>query len=81
MVLYFENKHQFKFDFETTSFYFNRYPNPYKHVLSIDTIESYIDNQGQLCTTRLIVKTGRLPNFIKPILGNSLNSWIIENYN
>ncbi|KHC51613.1 hypothetical protein MGE_06260 [Candida albicans P75010] len=80
MVLYFENKHQFKFDFETTSLaYFNRYPNPYaKHVLSIDTIESYIDNQGQLCTTRLIVKTGRLPNFIKPILGNSLNSWIIE---
>ena len=66
--------------FETTSLaYFNRYPNPYaKHVLSIDTIESYIDNQGQLCTTRLIVKTGRLPNFIKPILGNSLNSWIIE---
>lgn len=28
--------------------------------------------------TRVIVKTGRLPNFIKPILGSNLNSWIIE---
>ncbi|EER30494.1 hypothetical protein CTRG_05893 [Candida tropicalis MYA-3404] len=80
MVLYFENKHNFNFDFETTSLaYFNRYPNPYsKHVLSIDTIESFVDSKGQLNTTRLIVKTGRLPNFIKPFLGNNLNSWIIE---
>ncbi|EMG49276.1 UPS1 Protein UPS1 [Candida maltosa Xu316] len=80
MVLYFENKHEFNFDFETTSLaYFNRYPNPYaKHVLSIDTIECFIDAKGQLNTTRLIVKTGRLPNFIKPLLGNNLNSWIIE---
>ncbi|RCK66071.1 Protein UPS1, mitochondrial [Candida viswanathii] len=43
-----------------------------------NTLESYVDAKGQLNTTRLIVKTGRLPNFIKPLLGNNLNSWIIE---
>ncbi|KAI5969717.1 hypothetical protein CANMA_001240 [Candida margitis] len=81
MVLYFENKHRYDFDFETASLAFiNRYPNPYsKHVLSVDTLESYIDKQGQLCTTRVIVKTGKLPKFIKPFLGvANLNSWIIE---
>lgn len=81
MVLYFENRHRFDFDFETASLAFiNRYPNPYsKHVLSVDTLESYVDKQGQLCTTRIIVKTGKLPKFIKPFLGvANLNSWIIE---
>lgn len=67
-------------DFSTASTaYLNRYPNPYaKHVLSSDTIESYVDEQGRLRTIRLVVKTGLLPNFIKPFLGNRLNSWIIE---
>lgn len=81
MVLYFENQHRYNFDFETASLAFiNRYPNPYsKHVLSVDTLESYVDKQGQLCTTRIIVKTGKLPKFIKPFLGvANLNSWIIE---
>lgn len=81
MVLYFENQHRFNFDFETASLAFiNRYPNPYaKHVLSVDTLESYVDKQGRLCTTRIIVKTGKLPKFIKPFLGvANLNSWIIE---
>ncbi|KAI5957862.1 hypothetical protein KGF57_003129 [Candida theae] len=81
MVLYFENKHRFNFDFETASLAFiNRYPNPYsQHVLSVDTLESYVDKQGRLCTTRVIVKTGKLPKFIKPFLGvTNLNSWIIE---
>ncbi|KAI5957300.1 hypothetical protein KGF54_000228 [Candida jiufengensis] len=81
MVLYFENKNEFNFDFETTSLaHLNRYPNPYaKHVLSVDTLDSHIDTRGQLNITRVIVKTGRLPNFIKPFLGSTnLNSWIIE---
>ncbi|KAG7663810.1 uncharacterized protein J8A68_002670 [[Candida] subhashii] len=80
MVLYFENKHTYNFDFQTASLaYLNRYPNPYaKHVLSSDTLESYIDSEGRLCTTRVVVKTGRLPQFIKPLLGSNLNSWIIE---
>ncbi|EGW33747.1 uncharacterized protein SPAPADRAFT_59110 [Spathaspora passalidarum NRRL Y-27907] len=80
MVLYFESEQEYKYDFQTTSLaYLNRYPNPYaKHVLSSDTLESYIDAEGRLCTTRVVVKTGRLPQFIKPFLGSNLNSWIIE---
>ncbi|KAK6453930.1 PRELI-like family-domain-containing protein [Scheffersomyces xylosifermentans] len=80
MVLFFEHTQSYGHNFETASLaYLNRYPNPYaKHVLSSDTLESYIDDEGRLRTTRLVVKTGRLPQFIKPFLGNSLNSWIIE---
>lgn len=67
-------------DFATASTaYLNRYPNPYaKHVLSSDTIETYVDDLGRLRTTRLVVKTGALPDFIKPFLGDKLNSWILE---
>ncbi|KAI5961901.1 uncharacterized protein KGF55_003872 [Candida pseudojiufengensis] len=81
MVLYFENKIQYNFDFETTTLaHLNRYPNPYaKHVLSVDTLDSHIDKEGQLNITRIIVKTGRLPKFVRPFLGSTnLNSWIIE---
>lgn len=67
-------------DFRSTSLaYLNRYPNPYaKHVLSSDTLESYVDEQGRLRTTRLVVKTGLLPEFLMPFLGKSLQLWIIE---
>lgn len=70
----------YNFDFATASTaYLNRYPNPFaKHVLSSDTIESYVDELGRLRTTRLVVKTGLLPDFIKPFLGHRLDSWILE---
>lgn len=70
----------FNVDFATASTaYLNRYPNPYaKHVLSSDTIDQYVDEQGRLRITRLVVKTGLLPGFIKPFLGNRLNSWVLE---
>lgn len=70
----------YNIDFATASTaYLNRYPNPYaKHVLSSDTIELYVDDLGRLRTTRLVVKTGALPDFIKPFLGNRLNSWVLE---
>ncbi|KAK6461261.1 PRELI-like family-domain-containing protein [Scheffersomyces coipomensis] len=80
MVLFFESSHEFQHDFQTSTLaFFNRYPNPFaKHVLSSDTIEQYIDEDGCLRVTKVIVKSGRLPNFIKPFLGTSVNSWIIE---
>mgnify|MGYP001167222968 CR=1 FL=1 len=80
MVQVFENAHVFNHDFPTVSLaYLNRYPNPYaKHVLSIDTLDRYMDSDGCLRTTKIIVKTGRLPKFIKPFLGTHLDSWIIE---
>ncbi|CAH6718781.1 protein Ups1p, mitochondrial [[Candida] jaroonii] len=80
MVQVFKNNFNYDHDFKVVSLaYLNRYPNPYaKHVLSIDTIENFIDNDGNLHITKLMVKTGRLPSFIKPFLGSNLNSWIIE---
>lgn len=80
MVQIFEASHTFNSDFQTVSLaYFNRYPNPYAgHVLSVDTLECYVDEMNCLRTTKLIIKTGRLPSFIKPLLGDRLNSCIIE---
>lgn len=80
MVQIFEGFHVFNHDFNTATLaYLNRYPNPYaKHVLSCDTLESYVDSDGNLRTTKLVIKQGRLPGFIKPFLGSSLQSWILE---
>lgn len=80
MVLHFESVHTFDHDFATaTTAYYNRYPNPYtKHVQSMDMLDCHVDSHGCLWTTRMMKKTGRLPKFIKPLLGNSLSSWVIE---
>jgi 4-amino-4-deoxychorismate lyase len=81
MVLYFKNQHTYEHDFETVTLaYFNRYPNPYStHVKSIDTIDVYVDDSGRLHQVKLIKKSGRLPQFVKPFLGKISTSWIIEN--
>lgn len=80
MVQVFENSHTFSHDFKTVTFaYLNRYPNPYAlHVLSQDTLETKVDADGCLQTTKFIIKRGRLPKFMMPFLGGSLDSWIIE---
>ncbi|SCU92466.1 LANO_0E01002g1_1 [Lachancea nothofagi CBS 11611] len=80
MVLWYKNNHTYDKDFRTVSLaFFNRYPNPYaSHVLSIDTLSRKISPAGELCTTRLIKKTGRLPQWVKPFLGKISDSWIIE---
>lgn len=80
MVLWYKNTHTFEKDFSTVSLaFFNRYPNPYaSHVLSIDTLSRELSPEGELCTTRLIRKTGRLPEWVKPFLGRISESWIIE---
>lgn len=80
MVQLLSTSHAYNVDFSTASLaYLNRYPNPFaKHVLSSDTIESFVDDRGRLRTTRLVVKTGALPDFIKPFLGDLLNSWVLE---
>lgn len=80
MVQFFESENEYNHDFATASLaYLNRYPNPYaKHVLSSDTLLQEVDKDGNLRLTRVAVKTGRLPNFIKPFLGTLLDSWIVE---
>lgn len=80
MVQVLSTNFTYNYDFPTTSAaYLNRYPNPFaKHVLSSDTLNTHVDLGGRLHTTRLVVKTGLLPDFIKPFLGRSVQSWIIE---
>ncbi|KAH3902638.1 probable Protein UPS1, mitochondrial [Saccharomycodes ludwigii] len=81
MVLWNRSQHIFNTDFKTVSLaFFNRYPNPYAHhVLSIDTLSREIDpTTGELVTTRIIKKAGKLPEWIKPFLGKISESWIIE---
>lgn len=80
MVQILSSTYSYNSDFYTTSVaYLNRYPNPFaKHVLSSDTLDTSIDEKGRLHTTRLVVKTGLLPDFIKPVLGKKLDSWVIE---
>ncbi|SCU93503.1 LAMI_0E14598g1_1 [Lachancea mirantina] len=80
MVLWHRNTHTFDKDFRTVSLaFFNRYPNPYAgHVLSIDTLSQEVDSNGLLKVRRLIKKTGRLPQWVKPLLGRVSESWIVE---
>lgn len=80
MVQVLSTNFTYNYDFFATSVaYLNRYPNPFaKHVLSSDTIDSFVDSQGRLHTTRLVVKMGLLPEFIMPYMGRSVKSWIIE---
>ncbi|CAO3612228.1 unnamed protein product [Mucor hiemalis] len=40
-----------------------RYPNPFaSHVLSVDVLDRYVDENGVLKTTRLVLKKGKVPN-------------------
>ncbi|CAB4253815.1 similar to Saccharomyces cerevisiae YLR193C UPS1 Mitochondrial intermembrane space protein that regulates mitochondrial cardiolipin levels [Maudiozyma barnettii] len=81
MVLFHANAHIFQNDFNSvTSVVFNKYPNPYaNHVLSVDTIDRKVDENGNLLTTRLIRKKGKLPKWIEYIVGSRITeSWMIE---
>lgn len=80
MVLWQKNSHIFSDDFTTVSLaFFNRYPNPYSsHVRSIDTLDRYLDTDGNMYTTRLIKKIGKLPKWVKPLLSGITDSWVIE---
>lgn len=81
MVLFHANTHVFHNDFSSvTSVVFNKYANPYAtHVLSIDTIERRVDEHGNLLTTRLFRKKGKLLRWIEYIVGSRITeSWMIE---
>ena len=81
MVLFHANTHVFHNDFSSvTSVVFNKYTNPYAtHVLSIDTIDRKVDSEGNLLTTRLLRKKGKLPRWIEYIVGSRITeSWMIE---
>lgn len=86
MVLIHSNKDTFYNNFEcVTGVLFNKYPNPYvKHILSIDTIDRHVNEEGnKLFTTRLIKKQGKLPLWVSYLIGATggpkINeSWLVE---
>lgn len=80
MVLWYKHSNYFEYNFQIVSYsWLNRYPNPFaKHVISVDTIENTVADDGKLHITRLIRKSGSLPSWIKPFLKNISGSWIIE---
>ncbi|KAK9378983.1 PRELI-like family-domain-containing protein [Kockiozyma suomiensis] len=73
MVKFYKSFYTHNHDFNTFSVaYFLRYPNPYAtHVISVDTLERYVDDQGRLHTKRLVVKRGKLPQWCKALLSTS----------
>lgn len=76
---YYSSSFNYEFDWPTVTLaYFIRYPNPHaKHVLASDVINRYIDQQGRLHSTRLILKRGKLPAWGARIL-NISETYVIE---
>ncbi|KAJ3393588.1 hypothetical protein HDU92_007627 [Lobulomyces angularis] len=57
---------------------FRKYPNPFaQHVYSNDVISRTVDDNGNLCTTRLFLKKGSLPKWAKK-LWNVGDVWVLE---
>ncbi|KAK9461365.1 PRELI-like family-domain-containing protein [Lipomyces oligophaga] len=73
MVKFYKSFYTHQHDFSTFSVaYFLRYPNPYaKHVISVDTLDRYVDEQGRLHTHRLVIKRGKLPKWSQVLLASS----------
>ena len=88
MVLWHKNTHIYpNTNFHTFSYAFlNRYPNPFaSHILSIDVLHTEFTNSendnnknNTLKITRIIKKSGKLPQWIKPFLGKINQSVIME---
>eukprot|EP00039_Didymoeca_costata_P002733 m.62177 g.62177 ORF g.62177 m.62177 type:complete len:176 (-) comp11492_c0_seq2:61-588(-) len=58
--------------------FWNKYPNPISsHVLSVDTISREVDDNGRLCTTRLLTKVGKKPQWMMNIFPGTL-AYVIE---
>ncbi|KAK9449571.1 PRELI-like family-domain-containing protein [Limtongia smithiae] len=73
MVKFHKSVYTHNYDFNTFSIaYFLRYPNPFAtHVISVDTLDRHVDEQGRLHTRRLVIKRGKLPNWCRALLSSS----------
>ncbi|CED84936.1 Protein similar to predicted member of the intramitochondrial sorting protein family [Phaffia rhodozyma] len=83
MVRIFNQVHTYKDDFQTVALaYFLRYPNPFaKHIISCDVLSRTITPEGTLKTTRLILKSGKLPLWAMTLVGGwggGLGAWVLE---
>ncbi|CEI99050.1 hypothetical protein RMCBS344292_13144 [Rhizopus microsporus] len=75
-------QHAFSYDYpwqNVTLAFWLRYPNPFaSHVLAVDVLDRYVDENGILKTTRLVLKKGKAPKwFPENILKNS-EAFVIE---
>ncbi|EMR09710.1 hypothetical protein PNEG_01897 [Pneumocystis murina B123] len=79
MVKFYKSSYYYEYSWPiVTLAWFLRYPNPYsKHVVSVDVVDRYVDNQGCLRTTRLILKDGKLPKWGAKLFKIS-QSYILE---
>lgn len=80
MVKFFDQGYNYEYSWPTVTLaYFMRYPNPYAtHVHSADVIERYVDSDGRLHTTRILVKRGKIPAWSVKFLGNIGETFIVE---
>jgi PRELI-like family len=65
MAKYYENSTVFNYNWEQVlQGFWKRYPNPYSlHVLSEDTIQREIREDGKLYSKRVLTKTNRVPKW------------------
>jgi hypothetical protein len=66
----YEGSHTFHYNWQQIAIAFwNRYPNKHsRHVLSEDIIDRKVDQDGQLITKRLFVKTNSCPKWIERLM-------------
>ncbi|KAF8682741.1 MSF1 protein [Rhizoctonia solani] len=80
MVNLFSQSHTYDDNWATVTLaFFLRYPNPFSaHVLSCDVIDRSFTPEGNLRTTRLILKRGNLPKWFPSGVVARSESWIVE---
>ncbi|KAG1218980.1 hypothetical protein G6F35_007872 [Rhizopus arrhizus] len=74
--------HAFNYDYQwqnVTLAFWLRYPNPFaSHVLAVDVLDRYVDENGILKTTRLVLKKGKAPKWFPENFLKNSEAFIIE---
>ncbi|KAI8973841.1 PRELI-like family-domain-containing protein [Pilobolus umbonatus] len=75
-------QHSFTYDYQwqsVTLAFWLRYPNPFaSHVLAVDVLDRYVDENGVLKTTRLVLKKGKVPKWFPENFMKNSEAFIIE---
>jgi hypothetical protein len=62
-----------------TSSLLQKYPNPFSsHVLGADVIDRFVDQQGRLHTTRILIKTNPIPSWAAKMVNIDKIGYILE---
>lgn len=63
---------------QVSSIFFQRYPNPWsKHVLSDDIVSRTVEG-NTLKTTRLLIKTNKVPSWVRAVCGGTSTAMVVE---